>query len=81
MPRQPGQYWYWRSSDQHRALEEGWCIIRSHRREEIQRDDDQAKFKTDDAAMKHVKRCAKAGSELHKRALRHVEAARKGKED
>lgn len=64
----------WRSTDQRYALAEGWCVITNGDYvETIQRDDDQPEvFKDDIAASRHVRRCARAGSLLHKRALAYV---------
>lgn len=63
----------WRAMDQHHALAEGWCVIFADETHmEIQRDDDQDVFKTDDAAKRYVRRCAKAGSRFHTRALAYV---------
>ncbi len=52
------------------ALSEGWCIIFSDARGwEIQRDDDQGTFPTDDDASDHVARQAANGSAYHQAAL------------
>ncbi len=64
----------WFGRDQREALREGWCVIvNGDGQETIQRDDDQPEvFADDNAAHRHVTRCAAAGSRLHKAALRYV---------
>ncbi len=60
--------------DSHQALAEGWCIIwsDSRARYEIQRDDDQARFASDDEARAHVEACARVGSLYHSACLAFV---------
>lgn len=48
------------------ALLEGWAIFNQR---EIQRDDALGRFESDDDALAHVRRLAKAGSRLHCEAL------------
>lgn len=53
------------------AIEEGWCIAWSDTRAryEIQRDDDDGYFQSDEEARAHVDAQAQAGSEYHQQAL------------
>jgi hypothetical protein len=49
---------------------EGWTVARERTGYwEIQKFDEKRTFKTDDEALAHVRRCAEAGSLLHKEAL------------
>lgn len=55
------------------AVEEGWCIIWSDTRGwEIQRDDEQKIFATDDDAQAYVEAQAAQGSAYHRQALDFV---------
>lgn len=61
---------------QDQAVAEGWAIIwsDSHDRWEIQRDDEQSTFATDDDALAHVQARAAAGSVYHRQCLEFVAA-------
>lgn len=60
----------WTAADSEISSREGWSVFNlEDGRPEIQRDDELDVFKDDDAAVAHVRRCAAAGSDLHRRAL------------
>jgi hypothetical protein len=61
------------------AQQEGWlmCNAAVSGFVEIQRDDEQATFPNDAAAVRHIRRLAANGSALHKMALQMVEDAQK----
>ena len=60
--------------DSHQATSEGWCIIwsDSRARHEIQRDDEQDIFNTDEAALLHVQTMADQGSLYHRQCLEFI---------
>ena len=51
------------------ALADGWAIFNAEVAPEIQRDDETARFATDEAALGFVKNKARRGSKRHKEAL------------
>jgi hypothetical protein len=61
----------WTNRDQLAAEKEGWAIfdVYGGGLQEIERDDERNKFKSDETALAHVYRRALAGSRLHIRAL------------
>lgn len=61
--------------DEPLALAEGWCVYavdRPYCSFEIQKEDEMAKFTSDDSALGHVFERALQGSELHQRAINFV---------
>ena len=62
--------------DSAQAIAEGWCIIWSDSRAcwEIQADDDQTAFRSDDEARAFVEIQAASGSDYHQRCLAFVSA-------
>jgi len=67
----------WTDVDEAAASQEGWNLFKAEGSQltpafwDIEREDDQASpsFESDDAALKHVYEQARAGNELHRRAL------------
>lgn len=60
----------WTSADAEVSLREGWTVFNlDEGRPAIQREDEAAIFENDEEAIAHVRRCASAGSDLHRRAL------------
>jgi hypothetical protein len=59
---------WWTTEDQGRAIKEGWGVFNLPYAGAIQRDDEQAAFAFDPAAVEHVVRHALAGSPFHAKA-------------
>lgn len=61
----------WTPADCAAACDEGWCVfnVDGGGPLEIERDDEAEVFESDDEAIAHVRRRAKAGSELHQKAI------------
>ena len=66
----------WNSEAQEIAFSEGWGIFDSDTYGvSIQRDDDQALFADDDAAIAHVEARAAGGSTIHQQALEYIKGS------
>jgi hypothetical protein len=65
------------NADHERAAKEGWGLFEPDRAPwvEIQRDDDQGLFESDEAAVAHVINEQEGGSDMHFRALAIVAIA------
>lgn len=68
MPKENG----WTMRENNRALREGWAIFESNEGLRLERDDEDPKFGGDGAAWRHVRKHARKGSTLHRRALAHL---------
>lgn len=60
---------FWTNADAQKSLKEGWSVFQSNTGFEIQTDQEELIFPTDEDAMEHVAKRALEGSELHIRAL------------